>query len=130
MSGTHDERKRDRAPPCFRSSHPRVQLDAGAVLRDKRAAVREVSDVGHAADAAGVVRGPVVEAPLVLVLQGRQLDRLDVQTGIHQLSDSKTHKSIGGFKLTGKKGKKVRLNYETFGFKNALLAPFSCSVLI
>lgn len=95
-----------RVPPCFRSSHPRVQLDAGAVLRDERAAVGEVGDVGHAADAAGVVRGPVVEAPLVLVLQGRQLDRLDVQTGIHQLSDSKHTNQSVGLNLLGKRGRR------------------------
>lgn len=80
------------------SSHPSVQLDVGAVLRDQRAAVCEVRDVSHPADAAGVVGRPVVEAPLVLVLQGRQLDGLDVQAGIYQLSDSLTYKSTGRFK--------------------------------
>lgn len=89
---------RKKALPHSASAHPGVKLDVGAVLRDQRAAVREVRDVGHPADAAGVVGGPVVEAPLVLVLQGRQLDCLDVQTGIYQLSDPSTHKSIGGFK--------------------------------
>lgn len=89
---------RKKASPHSASAHPGVQLDVGAVLRDQRAAVREVRDVGHPADAAGVVGGPVIEAPLVLVLQGRQLDCLDVQAGIYQLSDPSTHKSIGGLK--------------------------------
>lgn len=85
-------------PGLAAPSHPSVQLDVGAVLRDQRAAVREVRDVRHPADAAGVVRRPVVEASLVLVLQGRQLDGLDVQTGVYQLPNSLTYKSIGGFK--------------------------------
>lgn len=102
----------------FLSSHPGVQLDVGAVLRDERAAVCEVGDIGHAADAAGVICGPVVGASLVLVLQGRQLDRLNVQTRIHQLSHSEhTNQSVVIHQLTENRNKRC-LIYEVFSFVN------------
>lgn len=89
-------------------AHPGVQLDVGAVLGDERAAVGEVGDVCHAAAAAGVVgSGPVVGAPLVLVLQGGQLNGLDVQAGVHELPHPGDKTRAG--ELSGKlrPGKKV-----------------------
>lgn len=65
------------------STHPGVELDAGAVLGDERAAV--VRHVRHATQAAGVIHGPVVGASLVLVLQSGQLDGLDIHAGVHEL---------------------------------------------
>lgn len=79
----------------FLSSHPGVKLDVGAVLWDEGATVCEIGDISHAADAAGIICGPVMGASLVLVLQGWQLDCLDVQTRIHQLSNSEhTNESV------------------------------------
>lgn len=75
-------------------SYPGVQLNVGAVFWDECAAVCEVSDISQAADAAGIIHGPVMRASLMLVLQGWQLDRLDIQTRVHQLSNSgNTNKS-------------------------------------
>jgi len=65
------------------SAHPGVELDAGAVLCNERPTV--VCHICHATQAAGVIHGPVVGASLVLVLESRQLDGLDIHAGVHKL---------------------------------------------
>lgn len=87
-------REPNRHQVCLTKAYSGVQLDVGAVFRDESAAVCEVSDVCQAADAARVLHVPVVGASLMLVLQSRQLDRLDVQTGVHQLPYSENHDDV------------------------------------
>lgn len=64
------------------STHPCVELDGGAILNQGANAVSWVHCPTQVA-----VQCPVTCPPLVLVLQGRQLDGLDVHAGVYQLTD-------------------------------------------
>ena len=71
------------APLTLIRSHPSVEPDCSALLLNQRAdAVGRVHGSTQVA-----VHSPVTGPPLVLVLQGRELDGLDVHAGVHQLAN-------------------------------------------
>lgn len=61
------------------STHPSVELDGGALLLNEGA--NAIGRVHRPAQVA--VHCPIARPPLVLVLQGRELDGLDVHAGVH-----------------------------------------------
>lgn len=71
-----------RGPPAS-CAHPSVELGGGALVLDQGAyAIGWVHGPTQVA-----VHGPVTRPPLMLVLQGRELDGLDVHAAVHQLAD-------------------------------------------
>ena len=63
--------------------HPGVEPDGSALLLNQRTdAIGRVHGPAQVA-----IHGPVAGPPLMLVLQGRELDGLDVHAGVHQLAN-------------------------------------------